>query len=317
MRLPTPRSGRPGASWTKASAKRRTKRSPASDARAAAGPRTRLVRAGSITMAVASLGLLVGAGAAGYSGGGSNIHVVQPGDTLWAISRADGLTVAQLAAANNMNPGDLLLIGRRLIIPTPGSLSPAQKSLSARSSSPGHSGTNPRSGANPHSGSNPHSGANPWTFCSTFVPQTGPWGVLPWLLEQSPQRLALRPVFERWANYYDLWRPLLEAISWEESGWQQNVVSSAGAVGVGQLLPSSASFVSSTLVGEPLNIKSASDNIRMSAALLAYLADIEGNNRCDVIAAYYEGAFNLSRFGVFPATQSYVANVEALIPEFE
>ena len=120
-----------------------------------------------------------------------------------------------------------------------------------------------------------------------------------------------------WANHYDLSAPLLEAIAWQESGWQQDVVSSAGAVGTGQILPSTASFVSTDLVGMPLNIKSQSDNIRMSAALLSYLADIEGNNRCDVIAAYYEGSINLSRYGVFPDTQAYVANVEALIPEFE
>ena len=52
----------------------------------------------------------------------------------------------------------------------------------------------------------------------------------------------------------------------------------------------------------------------MSAALLSYLADIEGNNRCQTIAAYYEGAINLSHYGVFPESQAYVASVEALIP---
>ena len=34
------------------------------------------------------------------------------------------------------------------------------------------------------------------------------------------------------------------------------------------------------------------------------------------IAAYYEGPLNLSRSGVFPETQLYVASVEALIPRF-
>ena len=67
----------------------------------------------------------------------------------------------------------------------------------------------------------------------------------------------------------------------------------------------------------PMNINSVSDNIRMSAAFLAYLADVEGNNRCMTIAAYYEGPVNLERYGVFPETQAYVASVEALIPEFE
>ena len=90
-----------------------------------------------------------------------------------------------------------------------------------------------------------------------------------------------------------------------------------GAVGAGQIMPSTATFITSSLVGMPLNINSVSDNIRMSAALLSYLADIEGNNRCDTIAAYYEGALNLSKYGVFPESQVYVASVEALIPRFE
>jgi soluble lytic murein transglycosylase-like protein len=261
-------------------------------------------------MAAASLGLL-GAGAAAFTGRASNIHVVEPGDTLWAISRADGLTVAQLAAANHMNPNDLLLVGRRLTIPSPGSRPSSGQSLAQPS--PSRSSTAHGARSSPSS----RSGPNPKTFCSTFVPQTGPWGVLPSLLRASPSRLALRPLFEHWANHYNLSAPLLEAIAWQESGWQQNVVSSAGAVGTGQILPSTASFVSSSLVGMPLNIKSQSDNIRMSAALLSFLADLEGNNRCNVIAAYYEGSINVSRYGVFPDSQAYVASVEALIPEFE
>jgi hypothetical protein len=295
----------------------RTRRSLATDEGGETGRRTPLRRAGGIGLAVASIGLLIGAGAAGFSGGNST-HVVQPGDTLWAISRADGLTVAQLAAANNMNPNDLLLVGRRLLIPTPGSQSSSGQSSGRQASggkSPGAQASGARSAPSESAGG--RTATNARTFCSTFVPQsTGSWGVLPYLLQQSPPRLALRPLFERWAGYYGLSLPLLEAVAWQESGWQQNVVSSAGAVGTGQILPSTASFVS-TLVGQQLNIHSASDNIRISAALLSFLADIEGNNRCDVIAAYYEGALNLSHYGVFPETQAYVANVEALIPEFE
>jgi hypothetical protein len=250
-----------------------------------------------MALAAICLTALVGAGAAASGSSKSNVYVVQPGDTLWAISQSRGLTVAQLAAANNMNPNDLLLIGRRLVIPTPGQ---------------------PSSAASPSSPSNgPSSAANPLTFCSTFVPAGGPWGVLPSMLQESPNRLALQPLFEHWANYYDLYLPLLEAVAWQESGWQQNVVSSAGAIGTGQIMPSTAQFVNSQIVGMRLNIHSVSDNIRMSAALLAYLADLEGNNRCDTIAAYYEGPVNLSQYGVFPESQVYVASVEALIPRFE
>jgi soluble lytic murein transglycosylase-like protein len=244
---------------------------------------------------VLSFAVLVAAGSAGYASSARQ-YVVRPGDSLWAISRAHGLTVAQLAAANHMGQNDLLLIGRVLTIP---SKQPPPASPGARTA--GASGA---------------STANAWTFCRTFVSAGGPWGVLPQPLQASPGRLALQPLFMRWADYYNLSLPLLEAIAWQESGWQQGVTSSAGAIGTGQLMPDTAAFISSNIVGRRLNIRSVSDNIRMSAAFLAYLADAEGNNRCDTIAAYYEGPLNLSRYGVFPETQAYVASVEALIPRF-
>ncbi len=256
-----------------------------------------------LTAVVLSLGLLIAAGAAGFVT--SSVHVVQPGDTLWAISRANGLTVAQLAAANNMGENDLLLIGRHLYIPLSGSGSTSSAAVSTASSSTGSSS----------SGSS--SASNPSTFCSTFSESGGPWGVLPSLLQESPSRLALQPLFIHWASYYGLSLPLLEAIAWQESGWQQGVTSSVGAVGTGQIMPATATFISGSLIGMPMNINSVSDNIRMSAAFLAYLADIEGNNRCRTIAAYYEGPVNLSTYGVFPESQVYVASVEALIPRFE
>lgn len=242
--------------------------------------------------AAVCLAVVVAAGVASYAG---HSYIVRPGDTLWAISRANGVTVNQLAAANHMNPNDILAIGRDLYIPSAGSAqaSPEASRLTTVSSS------------------------NPWTFCANFAPSGGPAGVLPQLLADSPNRLALRPIYAEWANYYGLSLPLLEAIGWQESGWQQNVVSSAGAVGAGQIMPGTAAFISKYLIGRPMNIHSVSDNIRMSAAFLTFLADTEGNNRCETIAAYYEGPLNLARYGVFPETQSYVASVEALIPRFE
>ena len=259
-------------------------------------------RASALRLAAAavSLGVLVGAGAAGYANDGGHSYLVQPGDTLWAISQANDITVNQLASANGIDPNNILPIGRSLYIPT----------LSQATSGGTRSET--RSTAAPTVQS-----ANPWTFCSTFLPSGGPVGVLPQLLADSPARLDLQPLYVRWSSYYNLSLPLLEAVGWQESGWQQNVVSSAGAIGAGQIMPGTAKFIVTFLIGKAMNIDSASDNIRMSAAFLTYLADIEGNNRCMTIAAYYEGPLNLAQYGVFPETQAYVASVEALIPRFE
>jgi soluble lytic murein transglycosylase-like protein len=252
-----------------------------------------------LPVAVASLGLVAGVGAASFSAGAAHVYLVQPGDSLWAISQANGLTVQQLAAANHMQLSDILLIGRHLIIPSK-QPQPAP-APSARSDRPASRATTISASA----------------FCGSFTSPGGPWGVLPQLLRQSPARLALQPLFVRWANHYNLSVPLLEAIAWQESGWQQGVVSPAGAVGAGQIMPETASFISTSIIGMPMNIHSVSDNIRMSAAFLAYLAGVEGNNRCATIAAYYEGPDNLRQYGVFADTQVYVASVEALIPRFE
>ncbi len=50
------------------------------------------------------------AGTTGTSGGGGS-YVVQPGDTLSAIAARAGMSVAQLAAANGLDPSGLLLSG--------------------------------------------------------------------------------------------------------------------------------------------------------------------------------------------------------------
>ena len=244
---------------------------------------------------------LVGAGLADWSDGSSGGYVVQPGDSLWAIATAHHVTVAQLASANSLDPAAILPIGRHLYIPG--------QVTGAASAAASYAGAGP--------GSSYNQGSAAWSFCSSFVATPGPWGVLPDRLAASPDRLALQPYFQEWAAHYGLSLPLLEAIDWQESGWQQGVVSPTGAIGVGQIEPATARFVSDYLVGINLDPNSVSDNIRMSAAYLAYLAHIEGNSECATIAAYYEGPLHLASVGVYNDTAAYVASVEALVPRFE
>lgn len=253
------------------------------------------VRAAAATAVAAAA---VAAGTASYSSSGSlpGTVTVQPGDSLWNIAIANGVTVAQLASANGMSPSDVLLIGKQLKIPTPGSPStPPQPASTAPAASTTTTASN---------------------FCATTTFEQGPWGQIPSLLAQSPDRLALRPVMTQWADTYGVAPGLVEAIAWQESGWQQNVVSPDGAVGIGQLLPATAAFVQNDLIGTPLNIKSANDNIRMESAFLAYLIREVGNNPCKVAAAYYQGPAALAAYGVYPESEQYVRDVLALEPEF-
>ncbi|HOC06060.1 MAG: cell wall hydrolase [Bacillota bacterium] len=44
-------------------------------------------------------------------------HIIKPGDSLWKISRAYGVTIESLKAANNLS-SDLIIAGKTLTIPT-------------------------------------------------------------------------------------------------------------------------------------------------------------------------------------------------------
>jgi N-acetylmuramoyl-L-alanine amidase len=153
------------------------------------------------------------------------------------------------------------------------------------------------------------------SFCVSY---RGPGGStsLPAVLTQHPERLALRPLFVKWSQAYGVSASLIEAIAWQESGWQNDVVSSADARGIGQLLPSTAAFVSGSLLGLNLKLTVASDNIQMMVRFVAYLLKASGGNQCVAVASYYQGFGAFQRVGVLPQSQAYVRSVFNLRPRF-
>ena len=57
-----------------------------------------------------------------YQGGlNMQIHVIRPGDTLWAISQAYNFPLSELIAANEIPNPDRLVVGQSIIIPIWGS----------------------------------------------------------------------------------------------------------------------------------------------------------------------------------------------------
>ena len=144
------------------------------------------------------------------------------------------------------------------------------------------------------------------------VPPPSP---LPAKLLADPRRLALRPVFERWARAYGVPADLLEAMAWYESGWQNAKVSSTGAVGITQLMPDTIALVQ-RLVGRPLNPKVPSDNIQMGARFLAFLLQQTGGHADQALAGYYQGLRSARSRGLYTDTKAYVAGVLALRKSF-
>jgi soluble lytic murein transglycosylase-like protein len=132
-----------------------------------------------------------------------------------------------------------------------------------------------------------------------------------------PERLALAPRFDYWAKLYGVPPDLLKGLAWYESGWQNQVVSKTGAVGIGQLEPFTSDFVSKQLLNNPaLNPKKVDDNIRMSARFLRFLLDHTGGAPGLALAAYYQGLARTQQGKFFDDTKTYVAGVSIARKQF-
>ena len=138
---------------------------------------------------------------------------------------------------------------------------------------------------------------------------------VPAKLAAHPDRLALRPRLLRWAAYYGVPADLLEGLTWVESGWQRDIVSSAGAVGIGQLMPATVALTWN-LIGQPLDPFNADDNIRMTSRFLRYLLDATGGRVTTALAAYYQGLRSVRTGPIKAETLIYVATVLAARSSF-
>ncbi|WP_310962953.1 transglycosylase SLT domain-containing protein [Nocardioides terrisoli] len=105
------------------------------------------------------------------------------------------------------------------------------------------------------------------------------------------------------------------AIAWQESGWHQPLVSSAGAVGVMQLLPSTGQWMSQ-YAGRRLNIRDTYDNVLGGVTLIRVLrANTHGDK--NAVAAYYQGLGAVQRHGWYRSTKGYVRSVWAIRKHLE
>jgi len=109
---------------------------------------------------------------------------------------------------------------------------------------------------------------------------------------------------------------LAAAVAWQESGFSNGVVSSAGATGVMQVLPSTWGWIQSDLAGEALDPASPSDNVRAGVIFLGRLLADAGGDEVTAVAGYYQGAASVATEGIFGETQQYVDNVMALRSRF-
>lgn len=249
--------------------------------------------------------------------GSAGTYVVRRGDTLSSIAGRLGVSVGALVGANHITNANLLYAGQTLTVPG----GTARSSASAHVVAPGEtlSGIAARYGSTIGAIVRANMIGDPnhvRVGTRLAIPSAAPASGLPQRLQESPARRALMPHFDRWADANGLPRDLLKSVAWQESGWQNSVVSPAGAIGIGQLLPSTASFVSRDLIGVRLNPRVPADNIRLTARYLRYLIQRTGGDVDRALAGYYQGLASVAMSGRLRSTVDYIAIVHQLRPRF-
>ncbi|MFC0324051.1 transglycosylase SLT domain-containing protein [Gallibacterium melopsittaci] len=110
------------------------------------------------------------------------------------------------------------------------------------------------------------------------------------------------------------------AIARQESAWRPNVRSSANAIGLMQLLPSTAKSTAQQAQYSPQQANKLTDpltNILLGTAHLAQLAEKYGDNRLLIAAAYNAGANNVDRWLTENNGKLSMAEFIASIPFYE
>lgn len=127
---------------------------------------------------------------------------------------------------------------------------------------------------------------------------------------RHPSRERVREVVARVARRHGVDPQLALAVSWQESGWQMQHTSSAGAIGAMQVLRGTAAWME-MYADRPLRPRRLRDNVTAGVLLLGVLDDLTTTRRHQV-AAYYQGLGAVRRHGLYDDTRAYVANVLAI-----
>ena len=118
-------------------------------------------------------------------------------------------------------------------------------------------------------------------------------------------RELVREALDYWAGVYGVDPRLVRALAWMESGYQQDVVSSVGAVGVMQLLPETWAWVDAILLGERTP-RDYQGNVRAGVRYLRWQLDQFGGDRRLALAGWYQGARAVRERGLYGETKQFV-----------
>ncbi|MEV6268365.1 LysM peptidoglycan-binding domain-containing protein [Kribbella sp. NPDC051936] len=211
-------------------------------------------------------------------------YVVKPGDTVSGIAKRFKCSQANLLAANGLKAGDRIYAGKPLQVPV--KIRPKART------------------------DNTFAGR---TYADHIVAQANR-NRATLKKRKLPTRAQMRSLIVSTSQRYGVDPELALAVSWQESGWKQRVVSPANAIGAMQVIPSTGRFAS-RLVGRDLDLLKPRDNVTAGVVLLSRLT---GAARLDIaVAGYYQGLGGVKKNGMYPDTKLYVKNVLRIKAQLE
>src|SRR3954451_1023992 len=266
-------------------------------------------------------------------------HVVQPGETLWSIASSNNFTTRSLAAANGLSEDASVIAGTTLQIPS------VAEAASALGGAPVAAGSAPK----------PMGGyiVRPGDTLSALAARAGvsvqqmafmngldpagvllagsalklPTGAPVATTAAAPTRVVAAPPtptpgrvsaadIAMVANRNGVPASLASAIAWQESGFNNAMVSSANARGGMQVLPGTWDWVQQNIALRKLDPANPIDNVGAGVLYLGRLLREPGGDPALAAAGYYQGLASVRRNGMLPETRRYVDNVLALRGRF-
>lgn len=248
-------------------------------------------------------------------------HVVQPGETLSSIAYQYGVGVDQLAAANgiaNPNiiiPGETIVVGDADANYTTEAASDTTAPAVTHVVQPGDmlSALASTYGVALNALAQTNSIANP-----NYI-YVGEVLTIPAVtLEQQVNHTEAEQILRNAEVEFGIPHGLLLALGWMESGFQQGIVSYAGAIGLLQLLPDTADWAMQQFVPDATNWRSsATDNARLGAAALSFYLRFFGGDERLALGAYYQGLRSVLTVGLYGESEHYADTILAAVPEFQ
>jgi soluble lytic murein transglycosylase-like protein len=267
-------------------------------------------------------------------------HVVQPGETLWSIASSNGFTTRSFAAYNGLSETSQVVLGSTIQIPSVDEAAAALASAAPATSSaapepmggyivqPGDTLTGLAAAAGvPVEQMAAMNGLEPDAFLIAGAPLKLPTGAPVPTTSAAPTTVPAAdpaPTSTRVsssdiatvATRNGVDASLASAIAWQESGFNNAMVSSANARGVMQVMPGTWDWVQQNLAKRQLDPNNAIDNVGAGVLYLGRMLEEAGGDQALAAAGYYQGMASVRRIGMLPETRQYVANVMALRSRF-